>query len=124
MSTRLLLGRDDGGYVVRDASQFPTDIYTATLAAGASETLTVPSNFPVFIMYVRLQPTGWCWCSRGGTAAVPAGGTLAAAVSELICGAIEYKRIVYAADVLKFITANTTCDIEVAFFATGYQHQV
>ena len=66
------------------------------------------------------QANGWAWCSRTTTAAVPAGGTLAAAKSELVAGTIEYKRTVYAADVISFITPNTTCDIEVAFFANSY----
>lgn len=119
MSTLLNFGRDVQGFNAY-APQFPTDIYTATLAASTAESVTVPSNYPSFIMVVRVQPNGWCWCSRSTTAAVPAGGTLASAKSELIAGTIEYKRTVYAADVISFITPNTTCDIEVAFFANSY----
>ena len=116
MSTQLLFGRDIQGYTA-DAPQFPTDIYTATLAATVGDSITVPSNFQTWIMYVRIEPTGTCWVSRNGTAAVPVGGTFAAAVSELIVGTIEYRRTVYAGDVIDFITADTTCDIEVAFQA-------
>jgi hypothetical protein len=115
MSTELAFGRDMQGYNAY-APQFPTDIFTATLAASTAESITIPSNYPVWIMYVRLQPNGWCWVSRKTTAAVPAGGTLAAASSELIAGTIEYRRLVYAKDVISFITANTTCDISVSLY--------
>lgn len=116
MSTELHFARDLQGFSA-DSPQFPVDIYTSTLAATTAASVTVPSNFSSWVMYVRVQPDGWCWCRLGGTAAIPAGGTLAAATSELVCGTIEYRRSVKSGDVLSFITANTTCDIEVAFQA-------
>lgn len=116
MSTELHFARDDQGYNA-DSPQFPTDIYTATLAASTAESVTVPSNHAAWTMYVRIEPAGWCWCSRTTTAAVPAGGTLAASKSELIVGTIEYRRTVFSKDTISFITPNTTCDIEVAFQA-------
>jgi hypothetical protein len=116
MSTQLHFGRDVQGYNAR-APQFPTDIFTATLAAGTAESVTVPSNYKSWIMYVRIEPAGWCWCSRTTTAAVPVGASFASAGSELISGTIEFRRVVFAADVISFITPNTTCDIEVAFQA-------
>jgi len=119
MSTKLYFSRDEQGYNAV-SPQFPTDISTATLAAGTGSSVTVPSNYSVWVMYVRVEPAGWVWVSRNGTAAVPAGGTFAAAVSELIVGPEEYRRTVYAGDVIDFITANTTCDIEVAFQAVSY----
>jgi len=119
MSTELYFARDVQGYCAY-APQFPKDIYTATLAAGAASSITVPNNLSTWVMYVRVQPNGWVWVSNGSTAAVPAAGTFATATSELICGTIEFKRIVKAGDVISFITANTTCDIEVAFQSTSY----
>jgi len=119
MSTELYFARDLQGYCA-DAPQFPTDIYTATLAASTASSVTVPSNLSTWVMYVRVQPNGWVWVSKSGTAAVPAGGTFAASGSELICGTIEYKRMVKAGDVISFITANTTCDIEVDFQSVSY----
>lgn len=119
MSTQLIFGRDAQG-LNSYAPQFPTDIFTATLAAAGASSVTVPGKAPRYIMYVRVQPNGWCWCSRTGTAAIPAGATFAAAASELVDGTIEYKRTVNAGDTISFITANTTCDIEVAFFASSY----
>lgn len=119
MSTELSFGRDMQGYNTY-APQFPINIFTATLAAGTARTVTVPSNAPTWIMYVRVQPNGWVWCSRTNTAAVPAGSTFSASFSELIDGTIEFKRKVFAGDIISFITANTTCDIEVAFFSNSY----
>lgn len=119
MSTFLNFGRDVQGYNA-EGPQFPTDIYTATLATGTAESITVPSNFPVWMMEVKVQPNGWVWVSRTATAAVPAGGSFAASNSELIPGTLLFRRTVYAADVISFITANTTCDIEVAFYAISY----
>lgn len=115
MSTDLLFGRDVQGLNAY-APPFPTNIFTATLAAATARSVTVPSSSPIWIMYVRVQPNGWVWASRTTTAAVPASSSLAAAQSELIDGTIEYKRTVYAGDTISFITANTTCDIEVAFY--------
>ncbi len=115
MSTDLLFGRDIQGLNAY-APPFSTNIFTATLAAATAKSVTVPSSSPIWIMYVRVQPNGWCWCSRTTTAAVPASSSFAASASELIDGTIEFKRTVYAGDSLSFITANTTCDIEVAFY--------
>ena len=115
MSTDLLFGRDQQGLNAY-APPMPTDIYTATLAASSAASVTVPANNPIWVMYVRCEPTKRCWVSATTTAAIPAGGTLAASQSDLIVGTIEYKRTVYAGDVLSFITAETTCDIVVEFY--------
>ena len=119
MSTFLSFGRDAQGYNAY-APQFPTDIWTATLAANTAKNFTVPSTHDVFIMYVRLQPTGYVWISRTTTAAVPSSSSLAASASEIIPGTIEYKRLVYKADVISFITPNTTCDISVSLYEVSY----
>lgn len=119
MSTQLNFGRDVQGFNAY-APLFPTDIFTATLAASTAKSITVPSNYPTWIMYVRVQPNGWVWCSKVTTAAVPSGSTFASSSSELIAGTIEFKRKVNAGDTISFITPNTTCDIEVAFFASDY----
>lgn len=115
MSTELLFGRDQQGYNTY-APAMPDDIRTATLAASSAASVTVPSNAPVWVMYVRIEPTKRCWISATGTAAVPVGGTFSASGSDLIVGTVEYKRTVYAGDVLSFITAETTCDIAVDFY--------
>lgn len=119
MSTLLNFGRDMQGMNAY-APQFPTDIFTATLTVGTGSSVTVPVSHAVWIMYVRVEPTGYVWCRRNGTAAVPAGNTFASASSELIVGTIEYKRTVYAGDVINFISSNATCHLEVALFQASY----
>ena len=121
MSTLLNFARDVQGYNAY-APQFPTDIFTATLAAGTAESFTVPNNSNYWIMYVRVQPNGWAWISRTATAAVPAGGTFASAKSELVDGTIEFKRIVLAKDTISMITANTTCDVSISLFPISYPY--
>lgn len=117
MSTNLQFGRDVQGLNAY-APQFSTDMYKATLATGVADDITVPSNFPNWIMYAKCQPDGWAWCSRNDTAAVPSGGTFEASESDLVTGTIEFKMTVTAGDIISFITSNTTCDILVKFYPT------
>jgi|ERR1700722_616603 len=120
MSTKLNFGRDNQGLNAY-APQFPTDIFTATLAAGTASSVVVPSNFDMWIMSIAIQPGGEVWVAhtnKGQTpviAAVPVGGTFAAATSELNPGA----RMVNKGDNISVITANTTCDVEISFYAIG-----
>jgi hypothetical protein len=116
MSTLLNFGRDVQGYNAF-APQFPTDIFTATLADGTAESIVVPTNFPAWIMTVSITPGNEVWVSRTTTAAIPAGGSFAASKSELNPG----PRLVYSGDTISFITPNTTTDCEVAFYAVSYQ---
>ncbi len=115
MSTDLIFGRDVQGLNAY-APLFSTNMLTATLAAATARTITVPSSAPIWIMYVRMEPTGWCWISKTTTAAVPASSSFAASQSALAVGTIEFKRTVNAGDVLSFITPNTTLNIQVEFF--------
>lgn len=114
-STLLHFGRDDQG-INADAPYFPTDIYTATLAADTAASVTVPSNSSNWIMVVRLQPDSKAWVSRTTTAAEPTDGTLTASASELAVGTLEYRRSVFAGDVISFLTPDTTCELSVAFY--------
>ncbi len=89
--------------------------YSATLAAGAGENLTVPSSTAKWIVGFSYQPGASIWVSVNGTAAVPAGGTFLASTSELNPPA----RTVFAGDVINMITANTTADVGIVLYATS-----
>lgn len=119
MITNLLFARDNQGYNA-EAPQFSTNTFSATLATGVAHNFTVPSNVTTWYMVIRVQPSGYAWVSRTGTAAIPAGATFAANASEMVDGTIEYKRTVYAGDVISMITPNTTCDVSVALYAVTY----
>lgn len=119
MSTELNFGRDVQGKNAY-APQFATDAYTATLASNTEATITVPSNHAVWIMYVKMDPQVACWVSINDTAAVPAGSTFAASSSSLAVGTIEFKRTVYAGDVIHFISSFEDCDIGVEFYQVSY----
>ncbi len=115
MSTDLIFGRDVQGLNAY-APPFSTNIYTSVMTTGLAASVTVPSSAPIWIMYIRVEPNGWAWCSRTTTAAVPAGATLAASQSELVVGTIEFKRTVYAGDVISLISPNATCNVQVEFY--------
>lgn len=116
MSTLLNYARDVQGYNT-EAPDFSTDIFTATLAADTEDSIVIPANYAVWMMSVKVQPGGWVWVSRTGTAADPGGGTFADSISELAPGTLEFKRRVYAGDTISFISHNTTCDVAVSLFA-------
>jgi len=113
--TQLSFGRDAQGYNAF-APEFAANNYSATLANGAEEKLTVPSNHAVWVASFSYQPGADVWVARNATAAVPAGGTFASTTSTLNPGS----RIVYAADVLHFITDDTTADVGVTLYAASY----
>lgn len=120
LANQLIFGRDVQG-INANAPQFPTVIFTATLAANTHKTITVPSDATTYIMYVTVQPAGYLWISRTNTAAIPASSSFAAATSEMVeSQAEQYKRLVYAADSIDFLTPNTTCDVSVSFYAVTY----
>lgn len=117
MTALLNFGRDVQGMNAY-APDFPSYIYTATLSQGVDESITVPSLYKKYIMYVIIQPQSRVWVSNVATAAVPFGSSFTTSNSELIVSPIEYKRIVYSGDVISFLTPNTTCDTSVIFYPT------
>jgi hypothetical protein len=82
--------------------QFPTIIYSATLAGATEEHFTVPSSSviggmnststnPRFLAIFAYKPATEFWVSVNATAAVPAGGTFAVDTAELLPSAYEVK---------------------------------
>lgn len=111
MTTKFNMVRDINGYN-GFGLQFSDNLYNTTLATGVAQTLTIPSESEYYLAIFSYEPGGVLWMSRNGTAAVP-GGSFAAVVSELNPTA----RLVKAADVLSFITSDTTLMVGVSLYA-------
>lgn len=115
MSVKLNFGRDIQGYNAYAPAQ-STDMYSATLAAGVSSTLTVPSNFQNWIAAFFYQAAGDMWVSVGHTASGPAGATFASTTSQLQPGALS----VQAGQVISIKNNGTgSSDVGVALYAVS-----
>lgn len=107
MSTLLNFGRDVQGYNAY-APQDATNKWSATLGAGVASSITIPKNYPVWIVAFSPQPGTDVWVDfTGATAAIPVGATLATTTSSLNPG----QRTVLAGTSISVITDNTTADI-------------
>lgn len=120
MSTKLLFGRDVGGFNAF-APEFSTNKYSATLAATTDTTLTIPSNFQNWIAYFSVEPAKSVWLAINATAAAPAGATLAATTSELlpVTTQTQIARSVQAGDVLHFFSQTGTANVSVILYAVS-----
>lgn len=116
MTTELNFGRDVQGYNAY-APRDSTNKWSATLSAGVATSITLPSNFPVYIIAFSPQPGTNVWVDfTGATAAIPVGGTLASTTSSLNPG----QRTVLAGSAISVITDNTTADIGIELWSVGY----
>jgi len=121
MATPFSMSRDINGYNGFGLS-FALDKYSADLAQNTDTTLTVPSsgmignvanNVNKYIAIFSYEPGASVWVALNATAAVPVGATFATVSSELNPAA----RMVSAADVLHFITSDTTAQVGVTFYS-------
>lgn len=112
-STLLDFGRDVQGY--NAFSPIPSkNMYNATLAAATARTVTTPSNYQSWVVAFSYEPATKVWVDfTGATAAVPVSSSFAATTSELN----PASRKVVAGQTISVITANTTADIGVSFYA-------
>lgn len=112
MSTQLNFGRDVQGYNAY-APAFAIDNYSAALTVGVARSITVPSNYAVWIAVFSYQPGTNVWVADNATAAGPAGSSFASTTSQLN----PASRTVLAGDVLSLITTSATADVGVSFYA-------
>ena len=89
--------------------------YNATLSAS-NDSFTVPSSSPRYKAVFKVESGGSAWVAVNGTAAVPVGATFAATTSELI-NDTPLCREVKAGDVIDVITAGTSIDASIVFYA-------
>ncbi len=115
MSTPLTFGRDVQGYNAY-APMPSTNNYSVTLAAATATSITVPSNFPVWIVSFNYSSGAKVYVDfSGNTAAVPAGSTLAATTSTLNPG----QRTVLAGSNISVISA-AIADVVIELYPTNY----
>ena len=113
MSTLLDFGRDVQGY--NAYAPIPsTNCYSATITNGAATSITVPSNYQIWVAAFSFQPGANVWVDfTGATAAIPAGATLASATSELNPASRKLK----AGTKISIITDNTSVDVGICLYA-------
>lgn len=107
-STELNFGRDVQGYNAY-APKDSTNKWTASLTNGNVTSITVPSNYDVWIAAFSIEPGADVWVNFTTTATIPAGNTLAASTSSLNPG----QRTVLAGSTISVITANTVAEISI-----------
>lgn len=114
MSTTTLfsMARDINGYNTFSIP-FSNNKYSATLAAGVGASITVPSDSEIYLALFLIAPGSRIWVALNTSAAVPGGGSFTTTASELNPAI----RTVNASDVISCLTADTTADIGIAFYA-------
>lgn len=89
--------------------------FSATLALGSEQTITVPGDSPRYKAIFRVEPgpNREVWYALNETAEVPAGSTFVSTTSELIPVCREVK----AGDVLHFISDLADVQVSVVFYS-------
>ena len=116
MTSQVLnFGRDTQGYNAY-APKDSGNKFSATLGAGSASSITVPKNYPIWIVAFSYQPGTDVWVDfTGTTAAIPVGATFAATTSSLNPG----QRTVLAGASISLITDSTTADVGIELWPTG-----
>ncbi len=111
MSTELQFGRDIQGY--NSYAPYPSaNKWSATITNGAATSITVPSNFAVWIVSFRYFPND-VWVDVSGAAAIiPVGATLASSTSELNPSSLT----LLAGTNISIITGQATADVSIVMW--------
>jgi hypothetical protein len=117
MTINLLnFGRDVQGYNAY-APQDSSVKYSANLVTGVPSNILIPSSYQVWVIAFSAQPGVDIWVSlSGGTATVPAGGTLQPTNSILNPG----QRTVYAGNTVSLITSTATAEVGIELWPVSY----
>lgn len=111
--TQLNFSRDVQGMNAY-APQLAENIYSAAIASGVAQAVTVPDNNQNWIAVFSYQPGADVWVSVNDTAAPPAGATFAATTSFLLPAQLK----VEASDSIScYNNSATDQDVGVAFYA-------
>lgn len=111
--TQLNFGRDVQGMNAY-APQLADVMFSATIASGAAQGITVPSTSENWIVVFSYQPGSSIWVSVDHTAAAPVGATFAATTSFLLPAQLKVK----AADTISCFNNNATGqDVGIALYA-------
>jgi hypothetical protein len=115
MSTELQFGRDVQGY--NSYAPYPSiNKWSATITNGSATSITVPSNFPLWVVSFRYYPNDVWVDVSGATASVPVGATLATTTSELNPASLTLT----SGTNISVITAQTTADVSIVMWPVSY----
>ncbi len=101
--------------------KFSTQNYSATIATGVEQKLTVPSDSKDYLAVFSIEPGAKVWVSLNSTAAVPVAATFGSTTSVMnpsaryVSGGAPGDGV--AADILHFITDDATAEVGVTFYA-------
>jgi hypothetical protein len=110
---QLNFGRDVQGYPAY-APALSDLMYSATIASGVAQSITVPSSNENWIAVFSFQPGSDIWVSVNHTAAAPAGSTFASTNSFLLPAQLKVK----AGDTISCFNNNATGqDVGIALYA-------
>lgn len=113
--TELDFGRDVQGLNAY-APQISNNMYSAELASGDDESLTVPSTSAEWIAVFSYEPGADIWVAINDTAAPPAGATFLATTSFLLPAQLSVKK---GDSISLYNNSTTDQDVGVALYAVA-----
>ena len=115
MTQQLSFGRDAQGFNAF-APDPSTNKWSATLTDGTATSITLPTNFPVWVVSFRYYPNDVWVDVSGANAAVPGGATLTTTTADLNPSALR----LLAGTKISMITAQDTADVSIVAWAVSY----
>ena len=116
MSTKLIFGRDAQGFNAY-APAPSTNKWSATITNGNATSITVPVNFPTWIVSFRYYPNDVWVDTTGATAAIPVGATLAVSTAELNPATLTLN----SGATISMITGLTSADVSIVMWPKSYE---